>query len=114
MCDCMQLLKDSVETKGYIYPFERGISLDMDTMQFVVGQWAVTMYRKTPTGRKSKVKPDWDVVDGYESKDTQDKKRLAALENLLLTVQHGRTPAKAADHWRRMAKVSALTRLART
>ena len=55
-----------------------------------------------------------DVVDGYERKDEQDKKRLAALENLLATVLHGRTPAEAADHWRRMTKVAALTRLPRT
>ncbi len=55
MCDCMQQLKEGVEAKGYIYPFERGISLDKTTVQFVVGQWAATMYRKTPTGRRSKV-----------------------------------------------------------
>ncbi len=31
----------------------------------------------------------WDVVDGYESKDAQDKKRLAALEHLFVTMCDG-------------------------
>lgn len=56
----------------------------------------------------------WDVVDGYERKDEQDKKRLAALETLFTTVCHGRTPSEAASHWRRMTKVASLTRLPRT
>lgn len=55
-----------------------------------------------------------DVVGGYERKDEQDKQHLAALENLLLTVQHGRTLAGAAYYWRRMTKVASLTRLAWT
>lgn len=49
-CACFGFL----EKQGFLHPFARSIGFNMRTMQMTVTPWTVTLYRLTPSGRKSK------------------------------------------------------------
>ena len=56
-CSCFDEIKKLLAKDGYEFPFETSIGYNWRTCEMTVSPWAVTAYKKTPTGRRSKVSP---------------------------------------------------------
>lgn len=56
-CECLSKASALLAVDGYEFPFRDSIGYNWRTGKMVVSPWTVVAYKKTPTGRRSKVSP---------------------------------------------------------
>ncbi len=96
-CECLSKARALLAVDGYEFPFEDSIGYNWRTGKMVVSPWTVTAYKKTPTGRRSKVAPKTILLTYCPICGKKIPRDLEAKEESVQAVVPGDSIAEALD-----------------